>query len=795
MRACAIKILSGKPLILAMLLSLAADLSHSTVVAQTPSNRRAASLARWQETYQQEVSPLLKRYCYECHQGDDAEAGLKLGDFPSIESIQADRKRWTKVLRMVQFAAMPPEDHPQPTVQQRQQIARLLEPVLFTVDCDLARDPGRVTIRRLNRSEYNNTVRDLLGVDFKPADNFPSDDVGHGFDNIGDVLSLPPLLFEKYMDAAEQIADAAILLYDPQNLPKHRFADKRLRPHGSARFSADSGFYLLPSQGAVFTKYSPPYPGRYRLRVEAGAQQAGTEFAKMQVELDSKTVKVFDVKAKPNAMQMHSIEVDLKAREYELAAAFINDYYKPEAKDPRERDRNLYIRAIELEGPLELPPDVFPASHRRLMIAQPGEGKSVRQAAEEVLLPIIQRAFRRRVGKDERKPYVDLVERVVADDRSFGRGIQVAISGMLVSPHFLFRIEEHPDADNAQQIQSLSQYELASRLSYFIWSSMPDDQLFSLAFAGKLSDTKVLRQQVKRMLADDRSQSLVDNFASQWLNLRNLENIKPDPDQFGFFNDQLRNDMRRETELFFAAVMREDRSVLDFLKGDFSYLNRRLADHYGIKGVEGDEFRKVSLRGYPRAGVLTHGSILTLTSNPDRTSPVKRGKWILTNILGTPPPEPPAEVPELEATQKASPQATLKEQLALHRKNPNCAICHRQMDALGLGLENYDAVGRWRELDKGKKIDPQGSLPNGDKFNNPLELVAVIGGREEEFCRALAGKMLTYATGRGLQYYDRCAVDDIIKRMNEGGNRFSVLVTEVVLSDPFRKKRGDGGLP
>ena len=324
---------------------------------------------------------------------------------------------------------------------------------------------------------------------------------------------------------------------------------------------------------------------------------------------------------------------------------------------------------------------------------------------------------------------------------------------------------------------------------------MPDDQLFSLASAGKLSDPAVLRQQVKRMLADDRSQALVDNFASQWLNLRNLEDIKPDPDQFGFFDEQLRNDMQRETELFFAAVMREDRSVTEFLNGRFSFLNERLAKHYGIKGVTGDKFRKVSLQDYPRAGVLTQGSILTLTSNPDRTSPVKRGKWILANILGTPPPDPPAEVPELAAAQKESPQGTLKEQLALHRKNPSCAICHRQMDPLGLGLENFDAVGRWRDLDNGKKIDPRGSLPNGDKFNNPLELVAVIRGRQEGFCRALAGKMLTYATGRGLQYYDRCAVDDIIKRMDEGGNRFSVLVTEVVLSDPFRKKRTDGVLP
>jgi len=785
--------LHGKTLVSGCLLGLALCALPGVGVAQQPGQQRSPREALWQQGYTEKVVPLLKRYCYECHSGDTAEAGLELADFATIQSLQADRKRWTKVVRMVDFAAMPPEGSPQPSVKERQEMVRLLEPILFTIDCDIDRDPGRVTIRRMNRSEYNNTVRDLLGVDFKPAENFPSDDVGHGFDNIGDVLSLPPLLFEKYMDAAEQIADAAILLYDPQNLPRQRFEGRKLRRHGSARFDDTSRSYIIPSAGAVFAKYAPSYPGRYRLRVEAGAQQAGTEFAKMQVELDSKTVKVFDVKAKPNAMTVHSIEVDLEAREYELAAAFINDYYKPDAKNPRERDRNLYVRAIELEGPLKLPSEAFPVSHRRLMIARPTKGKSVRQAAEEVLMPFVQRAFRRPVSKDELNPYVGLVERVVADDRSFGRGIQVAISGILVSPHFLFRIEEHSRADNAQQIQSLSQYELASRLSYFIWSSMPDDQLFSLASAGKLSDPIVLRQQVKRMLADDRSQALVDNFASQWLNLRNLENIKPDPDQFGFFDEQLRNDMKRETELFFEAVMREDRSVLDLVTGRFSFLNERLAKHYGIEGVTGDEFRKVSLQDYPRAGVLTQGSILTLTSNPDRTSPVKRGKWILVNVLGTPPPDPPADVPELAAAQKASPTATLKEQLALHRENASCAICHRQMDPLGLGLENFDAVGRWREKDEDQVIDPQGSLPNGEKFKSPLELIQVLGGRQEDFHRALAGKMLTYATGRGLQYYDRCAVDDIIKNMRKSENRFSALVTEIVLSEPFRKKRGDGG--
>jgi len=332
---------------------------------------------------------------------------------------------------------------------------------------------------------------------------------------------------------------------------------------------------------------------------------------------------------------------------------------------------------------------------------------------------------------------------------------------------------------------------LACRLSYFLWSSMPDAELFALADANKLNFPEELDRQVRRMLLDPKAQSLAENFAGQWLNLRNLDDIKPDPQQFKSFSDELRSDMKRETFTFFNAVVAEDRSLLDFLNADFSFVNERLARHYGIEGVVGDEFRRISLQSVNRAGILTQASILTLTSNPTRTSPVKRGKWIMENILGTPPPDPPADIPDLAVTQKVAPELPLRKQLEIHRQDASCAVCHREMDTLGLGFENFDAIGRWRIKSGDQPIDPSGVLPDGKKFESPLELVAILRSRGDGFVRALAEKMLVYALGRGLTFYDRCAIDKIVDSVVEQDYRFSVLVTEIVKSEPFRMVRTD----
>jgi hypothetical protein len=396
------------------------------------------------------------------------------------------------------------------------------------------------------------------------------------------------------------------------------------------------------------------------------------------------------------------------------------------------------------------------------------------------------------VKADEVDRLVRLADSVLDQRGSFEQAIQTAVAAVLVSPHFLFRIEDDGAAYAASPVRELNGYELASRLSYFLWSSMPDDELFTLAGRGELHDEAVLAQQVRRMIADPKSAALVENFAGQWLNLRNLDEATPDPKQFPGFDADLKHAMRRETELLFDAVMREDRRILEFLIADFTFVNERLAKHYGIDGVTGERFQQIRLPADQRVGLLTQASILTLTSNPTRTSAVKRGKWIMENILGTPPPDPPANVPGLEETQQAKPDATLREQLVLHRQNAVCASCHIQMDELGFGFENFDPVGRWRVEDDGKPIDSAGELPSGERFRGPIELVRILSQRERAFAEALTRKMLTYALGRGLQYYDQCAVEAIVQRMDQNDFRFSSLVLGIVTSEPFRMRRTQG---
>jgi len=378
---------------------------------------------------------------------------------------------------------------------------------------------------------------------------------------------------------------------------------------------------------------------------------------------------------------------------------------------------------------------------------------------------------------------------------SFEQGMQVALTAVLVSPHFLFRMESDPKANDSNAIRDLNDYELATRLSYFLWSSMPDDELFQLAGQSKLRDDSILQQQIRRMLAELKSESLVQNFFAQWLNLRLLGDLTPDAKVFPAFDAELKTAMRRETELFAAAIVREDRSILDFISGRFTFVNARLANHYGLEGVDGDQFRRVEFTDKHRSGVLTQASILTLTSNPGRTSPVKRGKWVLENILGSPPPDPPPDAPDLEATQKSQPNASLRKQLEIHRTNAVCASCHKVMDQLGFGLENFDAIGQWRELDGKFKIDASGELPGGAKFNGPLELAKVLEKRRGEFARCLSEKLLTFALGRELQVQDRCAVDKIVEDVAAQDYRFSALVVAIANSDPFRRRRGEGEQP
>ena len=745
-----------------------------------------------QKRFENEVLPILKDACFDCHGPQEANEGIALHKYLDVKSVTDDRKVWERILRALRFGKMPPQGGPALVQEKRKLLVEWIRPVITEIDCDLPRSLTPVTIRRLNRNEYDNTIRDLLGLDIRPARDFPTDDVGEGFDNIGDVLSLPPLLFEKYFDAAEAIAAAAIVIVDPDSVPRQRREKKRLKSDGATMLNR-AGIYSMWSAARVAGTFEFPREGEFELRVVAGADQAGPEVAKLELALDGKPVGVVDVKASRRQPAPVGLTAVVKPGSHRFSARFINDYYRPDDPDPKNRDRNVYVVRLEVAGPLNVADEAITAVQKQLVKAKPGSVAEAVALAQESLRPLVRRAFRRPVTDDEVASLAAFVQLAMQRGESYERGLQVALSAMLVSPHFLFRVEPDGSGDPQDPEPRLTGAQLACRLSYFLWSSMPDADLFALAEANKLNSPEELERQVRRMLQDRKAQALAENFAGQWLNLRNLDAITPDPRQFKSFSDELRSDMKRETLALFNAVVSEDRSILDFLNADFSFVNERLARHYGIDGVTGDAFRRISLKGVNRAGILTHASILTLTSNPTRTSPVKRGKWIMENVLGTPPPDPPADIPDLAVTQKVAPDLPLRKQLEIHRQDASCAVCHREMDTLGLGFENFDAIGRWRIKSGDQLIDPAGVLPDGKKFDSPLELVAILRSRGKRFVRAFAEKMLIYALGRGLTFYDRCAIDKIVDRVAEQEYRFSVLVTEIVKSEPFRMVLADDG--
>jgi hypothetical protein len=730
-----------------------------------------------------DVQPLLAKYCFECHRGEKAKAGLAFDAYRDERTAIGRAQVWEKVLDHLESGLMPPEGNPQPTDDERAVVIRWIESRVLKIDCSQI-DPGRVTIRRLNRAEYNNTIRDLLGIDIKPADDFPSDDVGYGFDHMGDVLSMPPVLLERYLAAAERVVDAAIKTPDPDRAPVKS---------GNGR--------VLASVSEAELEIELTRTGDYVLRVDAWAQQAGPEIAKMTLRLDGLDLQTFDVAAVEGQPAAFEAKVNLPAGKHRFAAGFINDYYKPDDPNPNNRDRNLVVERLSVQGPLGVLPENLPASHTRLITCSPrksagetaGETGEVADCSRTILRAFATRAFRRPATDAEVDRLIRIVLAATKEGDSFERGIQVAVQAVLVSPHFLFRIELDPEPLNPLAVRTIGEYELATRLSYFLWSSMPDDELMCLAHDGALRKEGNLAAQVRRMLKDSKSSALVENFACQWLQLRNLKNFNPDKDRFPGFDDALRTAMETETRLFFEAIVREDRRIFELLDADFTFVNERLAKHYGISGVEGTEFRRVTLATPERGGLLGQASVLTVTSNPTRTSPVKRGKWILENLFNAPPPPPPANVPDLKESGGNGEFATLRQRMEQHRENPACAVCHAQMDALGFGLENYDPIGAWRTKDGAADIDSAGTLPGGASFNSPRELKAILKAREGEFRRCLAEKLLTYALGRGLEYYDKCTVDTIVRNLTANHDTFSALVLEIVNSDAFQKRRGKRG--
>ena len=743
--------------------------------------------------FAKQVRPLLEKFCLDCHTGAEAEAGMDLSQATTTAYIRDHRLPWEKVHAFLRIQAMPPADADQPTEDERQLLLDWLDHTLFYVDCDRNPNPGRVTVRRLNRTEYNNTVRNLTGVDFHPADSFPSDDVGYGFDNIGDVLSMSPLLMEKYLDAAEQIALKAIAAPEEIGIKQQVAADK-LKRQGSAG-NGPKNSVTMASEGSVSGEFDIPVSGEYAIRVEAAADQAGRELAKMQVLVDGKGAKVHDIKGHQK-LDWYEINVKLSAGKRKVTASFINDFYN--AKLKKRKDRNLHVRTIAVQGPTNINEDDVGDFQKAFVKFRSGDKRGRRkmnatEAAAANIRPMLARAFRRPVNSAEVSNYTRFVRLATDRGDSFERGMQIALQAMLVSPEFLFRIEQDAD-EKGTGTQELDQFELASRLSYFLWSSGPDEELMHLAGQRRLYNEDVIVRQIDRMLADKRSQALIDNFAGQWLGLRKLHTaeINPDTDRFPQWNEQLRRDIEQETLLFFAHIVRENRSILELIDAKHTFVNERVAALYGLPDVKGDEFRRVDLPDDGRrSGILTHASILTLTSYPNRTSPVRRGEWVLTNFLGDEPPPPPPTVPALDVAQKENPNMSLREQMELHRADPNCASCHRVMDAIGFGFENFDPIGRWRDKDGDYPIDAAGKLPSGETFNTPRELIVILRGRQDEFVRCLTEKMMTYALGRGLEYYDKCAVDRIVSEVKADGYKFHTLVKSIAVSRPFLMRQSE----
>lgn len=625
-------------------------------------------------------------------------------------------------------------------------------------------DAGHVTARRLNRAEYNNTVRDLLAIDFQPAADFPADDFGSGFDNNGDVLSLSPLLMEKYLAAAETIAKAAVL---PAPIPKP----------ASVRHYRGENRGSLKSPGLLVLHHFPA-EGDYTLVVSVGGRPDPLRIA---FSLDRESLPAPKIERTVDNRGSIEIHIHETPGDHLLQAELVPDgppvpdleFESGRSKKPL---REPSIAFIEIRGPYNAVAPPPPESHRRVFTCTDTSGPRSLACARIDLANLARRAYRRPVTDSEIDGLLRFVQTALQQGDSFDQGIQVALTAMLVSPHFLFRIERAPH----------SQFELATRLSYFLWSSIPDEQLFRLAKNGRLGDPDVLEAQVRRMLADTKARALVENFGAEWLQLRTLDQAQPDPNRFPGFDDALRRDMRRETELFFQSIIREDRSILDFIDARYTFANARLAKFYGLPAIDSNQFQRVPLPpGSHRGGVITQAAILTASSFPTRTSPVLRGKWILDNLLNAPPPPPPPDVPNLVENSAEAP-AGMRRQLDAHRSNPVCNGCHAAMDPLGFGLENFDAIGRWRASDGDLPIDATGRLPNGKTFDGPDGLKQILLADKTIFTKCLAEKLMTYALGRNLEEYDQPAIESIVGKTAAAGYRFSALIQAIVSSAPFQ---------
>jgi hypothetical protein len=749
------------------------------------------------------IGRFVNLFCVECHNSEDKTAGLAL-DTISSEDISQNSKAWEKVVRKLATRQMPPEGSIRPS-------GRTYESIVSTLTTSLDRwssekpDPGRTdTFRRLNRTEYQNAIRDLLALDIDASTLLPPDESSRGFDNqtVGD---LSPTLLDRYITAAQKIARLAI------GSPTRSPGGETIRIRADITQEEHVDGLPIGTRGGALVPYTFPQDGDYeiqlRLTRDRNEHLEGLhEPHELEVLLDRERKALFTVKVPRTETDHQTGDEHLKARfhvtagPHQIGATFLKNpsSLQETKRQPYQAHYNMHrhprltpaLYQVSIIGPYAPQGHGDTPSRRRIFVSAPREPNEEEACAQRILSTLARRAYRRPVtDADLQKPLERFRE--ARAEGGFDAGIEMALSAILVNPQFLFRIEADPPAISANSPYRLPDIQLASRLSFFLWSSIPDDTLLDLAEHGELSKPDVLERQVRRMLADPRSRSLATNFAGQWLHLRNLESITPDLRLFPDFDDNLRQAFRRETELLFESVLREDRGVLELLESDHTYLNERLAKHYGIPNVYGSHFRRVVLDKNTMRGVLLRqGSVLMVTSYANRTSPTIRGKWILENILGTPPPPPPANVPALKDNTVSS-SLSVRERLAEHRSNLACAGCHKLMDPTGFSLENFDAVGRWRSFEEGKPIDSTGGLPDGSRFEGVMGLESALRKRPEIFVGTLTEKLLTFALGRGVEWFDAPAVRKIVRDARTQDDRFSSLIVGIATSTPFQMRRSE----
>ena len=756
---------------------------------------------------------LLDQYCVTCHNEKLKTAGLLL-DKADPSNVSLDPETWEKVVRKVRAGAMPPQGMPRPDQAAMERFAVSLE---TSLDQAAARkpNPGRTPVHRLNRAEYANAIHDLLTIDVDVTGLLPADDESYGFDNIAETLRMSPVLLERYLSAARKISRLAV--GDTNIIPS--YDTYRVRPD----LGQDEHIEGLPlgTRGGILIHHNFALDGQYdfktKLALNTSAKVRGLDYPNdFVITVDGAIVHRATIggKADEDASDDNSSDgenailarleakVPIQAGPHTVGIAFIQktsaqpdgvmEPYLRSTVDPLEQRGVPLIDNVSIGGPFDATGPGDTPSRRRIFVCRPVSHSDEVPCAKKIIANLARRAYRKPVTDGEMERLLGFYQQG-RNEGSFDQGIESALRFMLTDPKFVFRFERDPANVASGAAYRVSDLELASRLSFFLWSSIPDDELLAVAAQGKLEDPAVLEAQVRRMLADPRSEALVSNFAGQWLYLRNVRGANPNIEEFPDFDDNLREGFRRETELFFDSIIHEDRSVMDLLNANYTFVNERLARHYGIPNVYGSRFRRVTITDDARRGLLGQGSFLLVTSYATRTSPVLRGKWILENVLGTPVPPPPPNVPALKENAPGAKPLSVRERLEEHRKNPACAVCHKIMDPVGFALENFDAVGQWRDSDAGNPIDASGVLVDGSKVDGPVALRNAIAKRPETFAGTMTEKMLTYALGRGIEYYDMPVVREIVREMSANDYHFSSLVLGIVKSAPFqmRVKKGE----